>query len=261
MKSWHLTMGGGLDGLVQREHDVPEPGAREVLLRVRAVSLNYRELMILQHGRYPLPVKPDVIGLCDGAGEVVALGRGASRVAPGDRVIASIFPHWIDGAFSLEHAAQLGGSLDGMLTEYAVLPESALVPAPPHLSDEEAAALPCAGVTAWNALSGGARPLQAGDDVLVLGSGGVSLCALQLAKAAGARVIATTSSAAKAQRLRELGADAVIDYVATPRWPAEVRRLTGGAGARRVIETGGATLAQSLESVARGGEVDRKSVV
>jgi len=107
MKSWHLTMGGGLGGLVQREHDVPEPGPREVLLRVRAVSLNYRELMILQHGRYPLPVKPDVSGLCDGAGEVVALGRGASRVAPGDRVIASIFPHWIDGAFLLEHAAQL----------------------------------------------------------------------------------------------------------------------------------------------------------
>ena len=255
MKSWHLTMGAGLSGLVQREHAVPEPGPGEVLLRVRAASLNYRELMILQQGRYPLPVKPDVIGLCDGACEVIALGAGATRVAPGERVVASIFPHWIDGAFSFERAAQLGGSLDGMLTEYAVLPEAALVAVPPHLSDEEAAALPCAGVTAWNALSGGAAPLQSGDDVLVLGSGGVALAALQLAKAAGARVIATTSSAAKAERLRELGADAVIDHVATPQWSAEVRRLTGGAGVRHVIETGGSTLAQSLKAVALGGEI------
>src|SRR6185436_19155453 len=162
--------------------------------------------------------------MCDGAGEVVALGAGVTRAAIGDRVIASIFPRWIDGPFSLERAAQLGGSLDGMLTEHAVLHEDALVAVPAHLSYEEAAALPCAGVTAWNALTGG-LPLQAGDDVLTLGSGGVSLFALQFAKAFGARVIATTSSDDKAARLRELGADEVVNYQRTPDWAAQVRQL------------------------------------
>src|SRR5947207_12451274 len=127
MRSWHMSLGAGLDGLALRHHDVPEPGPHEVLLRVRAVSLNYREVSILKWGRYPLPVKPDVVGMCDGAGEVVALGAGVTRVKPGERVIASIFPQWIDGPFSLERAAQLGGTLDGMLTEYAVLHEDALV--------------------------------------------------------------------------------------------------------------------------------------
>lgn len=255
MKSWHLSPGAGLEGLVAREHEIPQPGPHEVLLRLRAASLNFRELSILLHGRYPLPVKPDVIGLCDGAAEVVALGAGVSRVAPGNRVIASIFPRWIDGPFALERSAQLGGSLDGMLTEYAVLHEDALVAVPDALSWEEAAALPCAGVTAWNALTGG-LPLQAGDDVLTLGSGGVSLFALQIAKACGARVIATTSGSAKAAALREHGAGAVIDYNAAPDWSAEVRRLTGGRGVRHVVEVGGgATLPQSLKSVALGGQV------
>ena len=255
MKSWHLTMGAGLDGLALKEHEMPRPGPREVLVRVHAASLNYREISILKHGRYPLPVKPDGVALCDGAGEVVALGDGVSRAAVGDRVIASIFPHWIDGPFGLDRAAQLGGSLDGMLTEYAVLPEAALVPIPPQLSYEEAAALPCAAVTAWNALTGG-LPLHAGDDVLTLGSGSVSLFALQLAKASGARVIATTSSEAKAERLRALGADEVIDYRRTPDWSAEVRRLTDGVGVRHVVEIGGAaTLPQSLKAVALSGEI------
>ena len=250
-----MNMGAGLDGLTLRQHDMPEPGPNEVLLRVHAVSLNYRELMILQHGRYPLPVKPDVVGMCDGAGEVVALGAGVTRVKPGERVIASIFPRWIDGPFGLDRAAQLGGSLDGMLTEYAVLHEDALVAVPEHLSYEEAATLPCAGVTAWNALTGG-LPLKAGDDVLTLGSGSVSLFALQLAKAFGARVIATTSSDDKALRLRELGADEVINYRATPDWSAEVRRLSGGTGVQHVVEVGGgATLPQSLKAVAMSGEI------
>jgi len=255
MKSWHLTMGAGLDGLVLKDHEVRQPGPHEVLVRVHAASLNYREISILKHGRYPLPVKPDVVALCDGAGEVAALGAGVSRVALGDRVIASIFPHWIDGPFGLDRAAQLGGSLDGMLAEYAVLPEAALVHLPEHLTYEEGAALPCAAVTAWNALTGG-QPLRAGDDVLTLGSGSVSLFALQLAKACGARVIATTSSPAKAERLRALGADEVIDYHCTPGWSAEVRRLTGGTGVQRVVEIGGAaTLPQSLQAVALSGEI------
>lgn len=250
-----MDMGAGLGGLVLKQHEVPQPGPNEVLLRVQAVSLNYRELMILQQGRYPLPVKPDVVGMCDGAAEVVALGAGVTRVKHGDRVIAAIFPRWVDGPFGLDRAAQLGGSLDGMLTEYAVLHEDALVHIPAHLSYEEAATLPCAGVTAWNALTGG-LPLKAGEDVLTLGSGGVCLFALQFAKAFGARVIATTSSDDKAARLRELGADAVVNYRSTPDWSAEVRRLSGGTGVRHVVEVGGgATLPHSLKAVALGGEI------
>jgi NADPH:quinone reductase-like Zn-dependent oxidoreductase len=255
LKSYHMSMGAGLDGLVLRQHEVPQPGPNEVLLRVHAVSLNYRELMILQQGRYPLPVKPDVVGMCDGAGEVVTLGAGVTRAKLGDRVIASIFPRWVDGPFTTERAAQLGGSLDGMLTEYAVLHEDALVAIPEHLSYEEAATLPCAGVTAWNTLTGG-LPLKAGDDVLTLGSGGVSLFALQFAKAFGARVIATTSSDDKAARLRELGADEVVNYRSTPDWSAEVRRLSGGTGVQHVVEIGGGgTLPHSLKAVAISGEI------
>ncbi|WP_266159523.1 zinc-dependent alcohol dehydrogenase family protein [Dyella silvatica] len=255
MQSYHMSMGAGLDGLLLKQHEVPTPGPHEVLLRVRAVSLNYRELMIMLQGRYPLPVKADVIGVSDGAGEVIALGHGVSRVKLGDRVIASIFPRWIDGPFSIERAAQLGGSLDGMLTEYAVLHEDALVHIPEHLSWQEAATLPCAAVTAWNALTGG-HALKAGDNVLVLGSGSVSLFALQFAKACGARVIATTSSDDKAVRLRELGADDVINYRSQPDWSAEVRRLSGGIGVQHVVEVGGgSTMPQSLKSVCLGGEI------
>lgn len=254
MKSYHLTMGAGLAGLALKHHDEPRPGPHEALVRVRAVSLNFRELSILVQGRYPLPVKPDVVAVSDGAGEVVAVGSGVTRVHVGQRVVASIFPQWLDGPFGLDRAAQLGGSLDGMLTECTVLPEDALLAVPDHLSYEEAATLPCAGVTAWNALTGG-LPLRAGDDVLTLGSGGVSLFALQLALLCGARVIATTSSEAKAERLRALGAHEVIDYRASPDWSSEVRRLTGGGGAHRVVEVAGATLAQSLKSVRRGGEI------
>lgn len=256
MKRWHMSLGAGLDGLRLREHTLPEPGPGQVRVKVRAVALNQRELSILVHGRYPLPVKPDVVAASDGAGEVVATGPGVTRWRVGQRVVASIFPHWQDGPFGLDRAAQLGGSLDGMLAEEVLLPEAALVAVPEHLGWEEAAALPCAGVTAWNALYGGAAPLQAGDDVLTLGSGAVSLWALQLAKAAGARVIATTSRAAKTERLRAFGADETIDTLETPAWADTVRRLTGGAGVRRVVEVGGgATLAQSLRAVGFGGEI------
>lgn len=257
MRSWNLSASGaGLDGLVLRHREIPRPGPREALVRVHATTLNYREILILKYGRYPLPVAPGAIALCDGAGEVVAIGEGTHLVRTGDRVIASIFPRWMDGPFPGAHAPQLGGSLDGLLTEYAVLPEDALVPVPTHLSYEEAATLPCAAVTSWNALNGGARPLQAGDSVLTLGSGSVSLFALQLAKAAGARVIATTSSDEKAERLRALGADDVVNYRRTSEWGAEVRRLTGGEGVQHVIEVGGAdSMSQSLKAIAMGGNV------
>jgi NADPH:quinone reductase-like Zn-dependent oxidoreductase len=176
MKSYHLTYGGGIDSLVLREDETPKPGLGEVLVRVRATSLNARELMILR-GDYPLPVKPDVVAVSDGAGEVAAIGEGVTRFKVGDRVAASLFPLWLDGPFSFDVAPQIGGSLDGMLTEFAVLNERALVLIPQHLSFEEAATLPCAGVTAWHALTGG-RPPVPGDTVLTLGSGGVSLFAL-----------------------------------------------------------------------------------
>ncbi|WP_157244975.1 zinc-dependent alcohol dehydrogenase family protein [Nonomuraea typhae] len=253
MRSYHLDSGAGIDGLAIRRHDDPVPGPGQVLVAVHATSLSYRELMVAR-GDYVLPVKPDVVPVSDGAGEVVAAGPGVTGTRVGDRVTATLFPTWQDGPFGLQHLAQRGGSLDGMLTELAVLDEDSLVPIPDHLSYAEAATLPCAAVTAWNALTGDGEGLRAGQTVLVQGSGGVSLFALQFAKALGARVIATTSSPAKAARLTELGADAVIDYRATPDWAAEVRRLTEGRGADRVIDVAG-LLEQSLKAVAVAGHV------
>jgi NADPH:quinone reductase-like Zn-dependent oxidoreductase len=252
--AYHANSGAGLTGLTLKEHSEPEPGPREVLLRVRANSLNARELSVLR-GTYPLPVKPDVVMGADGAGEVVAIGPGVSRLAVGDRVAAAMFPRWIAGGIDWEYAPQLGGSLDGMMTELAVLDEDALVRIPEHLSFEEAATLPCAAVTAWNALTG-ARRLQAGDTVLTLGSGGVSLFALQFAKAFGARVIATTSSDEKAAKLESVGADEVINYRTTPDWHVAVRELTGGRGADQVVEVGGGSLEQSVKATALDGQVN-----
>jgi NADPH:quinone reductase-like Zn-dependent oxidoreductase len=252
MRSYHANLGAGIDGLTVREHEARQPGAGEVMLRVRATSLSFRELMILR-GWYPLPIKPDVVPVSDGAGEVVEVGEGVTRVAVGDRVTASIFPRWIDGGFAAQYTPQLGGSLDGMLTEYAILEEGALVHVPDHLSFEEAACLPCAAVTAWNALTGG-RGLRSGETVLTLGSGGVSLFALQFAKTFGARVIATAGSDEKAKWLLALGADEVINYCSSPAWSERVRALTGGRGADHVIEVAG-TLEQSAKSIAFEGEI------
>ncbi|MCP2337988.1 zinc-dependent alcohol dehydrogenase family protein [Actinomadura rupiterrae] len=252
MKSYHLDPGHGLDGLTIREHDVPEPGRRQVVVKVHANSLGFRDLMVLAN-KYVLPITPGVIPGCEGVGEVVAVGPDVSQVKPGDRVAATVFPRWLDGPFRRENAAQLGTMIDGMLTEYAVLDEDGVVPIPSHLSYEEAAAFPLAAVTAWNALTIG-NPLRPGASVLTLGSGAVSLFVLQLAKLAGARVIITTSSAAKAERLRELGADEVIDYRETPAWDEAVRDLTGGVGVDRVVDPAG-PLAMSLKSVAPTGEI------
>ncbi|GHO91620.1 alcohol dehydrogenase [Reticulibacter mediterranei] len=255
MKSYHVNMGAGLDGLLIKEHDVPIPGPGEVLVRVRACSLNFRELMILALGYYPLPIRPDVVPVSDGAGEVAAIGEGVTRAQVGDRVAGAIFPHWNNGPFEQHTSDQLGGSLDGMLTEYALLPEEGIVHIPDHLSFEEAATLPCAAVTAWNALTGG-QPVLAGDTLLTLGSGGVSLFALQLAKVLGARVIVTTSSAEKAERLKALGADEVINYRTTPDWHLAVRALTDGRGVDYVVEVGGPnTIVQSIKSIRFEGEI------
>ncbi len=255
MQSYRLEQFGNLEQLVQRAEPTPVPGPTEVLVRVHASALNFRDIALLR-GRYPMSCRPGLIPLSDGAGEVAAVGEAATRFRVGDRVAGLFFPRWSGGRFPLEAIAeQYGSDRDGWLTEYKALDQAALVAIPPALSFEAAATLPCAALTAWSALSGPA-PVSAGDTVLTLGSGGVSLFALQLAKLRGARVIATTSSAAKAERLAALGADAVIDYRRTPEWAAGVRELTDGRGVERVVEVGGpGTLPQSLRAVAVGGEV------
>jgi NADPH:quinone reductase-like Zn-dependent oxidoreductase len=232
--------------LVQREEPVPEPQRGEVLVRVRATSLNYRDLLIL-NGDHFANAPGNLVPVSDAAGEVAAVGDGVTRFAVGDRVIGSFHSNWIGGR--LPAAATLrgyGNGQDGWLTEYRAVAEHALVALPDSLTYEQGATLPCAAVTAWTALNGG-TPLDPGDVVLTLGTGGVSLFALQLAKASGARVVATTSSAAKAEKLTALGADVVIDYVATPEWGKAVLDATGGRGVDRIVEVGGpGTFAQSL---------------
>jgi len=256
MRAYQLDGLGSLDGLVLVERDIPSPGAGEVLVRVRASSLNFRDMIILD-GWYPAPVPPGRVPLSDAAGDVVAVGAGVSRFKTGDRVINSFFPNWFGGSFSAMPEAYVVDH-DGWLTEYKVISVEALASMPEHLTFEEAATLPCAAVTAWSALSG----VKAGETVLTQGMGGVSLFAVQLAKASGARVIATTSSPEKAARLRELGADEVIDYRASPDWGDQVRALTGGRGVDRVVEVGGPdTLAQSVKAVAYGGQISLVGVL
>jgi len=239
--------------------DRPEPvaGPGQVVVRIRATSLNYRDLMVIQ-GRYsrrPGPVR-GIVPLSDGAGEVVAVGTGVTRFAIGDRVAATFMQTWTNGPLERHHgASDLGGGIDGTLAERVAFPETGLVRIPDHLSFEQAATLPCAAVTAWNALFEAAvtRP---GNTVLVQGTGGVSIAALQLARAVGARVIATSSSDAKLARARELGATATINYKTTPAWGDEATRLTGGAGVDHVIEVGGAgTFEQSLAAIRLGGTI------
>ncbi|MET7673058.1 zinc-dependent alcohol dehydrogenase family protein [Micromonospora luteifusca] len=253
VRSYRVNSGDGIDGLMLRTHEPRTPGVGEVAVAVYAVSLGFRDLLVLR-GQYLLPVKPDVIPVSDGAGQVVAVGPGVQRVRPGDRVTAALFPQWLDGPLEPSYLPQLGGSLDGMLTEIVVLPEQALVPVPGHLSYAEAATLPCAAVTAWNALTGDGTGIQPGHTVLTTGSGGVSLFVVQLAKLLGARVIATTGQAEKEQRLRDLGADEVVNYRAAPDWHIAARDITGGRGVDRVVDTAG-TLEQSLKSLAINGHV------
>jgi NADPH:quinone reductase-like Zn-dependent oxidoreductase len=221
---------------------------------MRSWSLNYRDLLIAR-GAYVRGVPPQLVPVSDGVGDVVALGEGVEQWSVGDRVSGVFMPRWRGGPPSaVKISAALGGSVDGLLAEYVVFDEEALVGIPPYLSFEEAATLPCAGVTAWHALfsHGGLAP---GETVLTLGSGGVSLFALQLAAAAGARVVSTSSSDEKLERLRKLGASEVINYVETPNWGEAARRLTGG-GVDHVVDIGGAgTLPQSFAAARIGGRV------
>jgi NADPH:quinone reductase-like Zn-dependent oxidoreductase len=245
----------GIDSLTLAQRPEPKLGPGQVVIRVKAASLNYRDLLTVK-GQYnpkqPLPLIP----LSDGVGEVVDIGAGVSRVKTGDRVAGIFAQKWIAGTPSRQELrSTLGGPLDGMLAEYVVLSEDGVVHVPPHLSDDEAAALPCAGVTAWSALvTDGA--IRAGDTVLVQGTGGVSLFALQFAKLAGARVIITSSSDAKLERARQLGASDTINYKTTPNWDKKAREVTDGAGVDHVVEVGGAgTLAKSLNATRIGGHV------
>jgi len=256
MKTWRFVNAFGLENLSLVELPDPRPGPGQAVVRVRACSLNYRDLVVSKGG-YGRAVRPPLTPLSDGAGEVVEVGEGVTRVRPGDRVAAMFMQGWIDGPpDDAKAATALGGALDGMLNEKVCLDAAGLVPIPGNLSFEEAASLPCAAVTAWHSLFDSGR-LQPGQSVLIQGSGGVSVFALQFAKMAGAQVIATTSGrGGKEDRLRALGADHVINYVTTPDWDRAVRDLTGGNGVDHVIEVGGAnTLPLSLKSVRRGGHI------
>jgi NADPH:quinone reductase-like Zn-dependent oxidoreductase len=254
VRSYHLETPGRPEGIVLRVEDDPLPGPTGILVRVHAAALNRRDLLILQR-RYSLPAMPDVVPVSDGAGEVVAVGDAVTRFRVGDRVLGSYWPRWHDGRLRPELVDQLGCTLDGMLREYAVLDEQWAVPAPGDLSWVEAATLPCAGVTAWTSLFG-EQPVRPGQTVLVLGTGGVSLFALQLARAAGCQVVATTSSGAKVARLLALGADHVVDVTECPDWGPRVRELTGGQGVDRVVETGGPdTIEQSMRAAARYAQI------
>jgi NADPH:quinone reductase-like Zn-dependent oxidoreductase len=225
-----------------------------VLIRIRAASLNYRDHMIVS-GQYFTPVSRPTTPLSDGAGEVAAIGPGVTRFQKGDRVAGAFFQVWFDGPPTRRHPA-LGIPLDGTLAEYIVLHEDGVVAIPQSLSFEEAATLPCAGVTAWNALMVSGNPLKAGDTVLCLGTGGVSMLALQIAAASGARVIVTSSSDEKLRRAQSLGASDGINYKTHPDWQKEVARLTGGRGVDQIIEIGGAgTLDRSFEAIGFGGKI------
>ena len=255
MKAFEIQKHFGLDALTLVERPDPVPPPSHVLVRVKAASLNYRDLLTIQglyNPKQPLPLIP----FSDGAGEVVRTGDGVTRVKVGDRVAGSFFQRWLSGGpTKAKLLSALGGPLDGMLCDHIVLHEEGLVHVPAHLSDEEAACLPCTAVTAWSALveQGGLRP---GETVVVLGTGGVSLSALQFAKLAGARVIVTSSSDAKLERARGLGADEAINYTTTPDWEKKVRELTGGEGADHVLEVGGgSTFAKSVRATRVGGTI------
>jgi NADPH:quinone reductase-like Zn-dependent oxidoreductase len=239
MRAYQILPGDGIDGLQCVEVPERELGNGEVRVRVHAVSLNYRDLMVAS-GNYLVNVDNPIVPCSDGAGEVLAVGPGVTRVQVGDRVAGSFFPYWHDGPVAPEkirHA--LGGDIDGMLAEEVILDEDALAKIPAAMSFVDAATMPCAGVTAWNAIFESSNNIRPGDTVLLLGTGGVSVLGLQLARAAGLKAIITSSSDEKLQRARELGAHHTINYRSFPEWQEDVLRATHGVGAHVVLEVGG----------------------
>jgi NADPH:quinone reductase-like Zn-dependent oxidoreductase len=255
MKAYELRGGFGVDSLTLIERPEPKPGAGQVLVEMRAWSLNYRDLMVVK-GTYQPDLRLPFTPLSDGVGEVVAVGEGVSRVKPGDRVAGIFMQKWIDGEPTREKLeSALGGAIPGVAAEYVALDAEGVVPVPAHLTDEEGATLPCAAVTAWHSLVTEGE-LKPGDTVLTQGTGGVSIFALQFARLSGGRVIATSSSDAKLARALELGATDGINYKTIPAWGDRVRELTGGIGVDHVVEVGGAgTLGESLRAVRLGGRI------
>jgi NADPH:quinone reductase-like Zn-dependent oxidoreductase len=245
----------GIDNLALVDCPVPAPGPTDVLVKLRAASLNFRDYMVVK-GIYNPKLRMPLVPLSDGAGVVESVGQSVTRFKPGDRVAACFMQKWVEGGINREKGnSALGGSLDGVLREYAVFAEQGLVAVPPSLSDVEAASLPCAAVTAWHALFEH-TPMPPGASVLLQGTGGVSVFALQFAIAAGFKVIHTSSSDAKLERVRQLGARETVNYKLTPDWEKEARRLTGGEGVDHVIEVGGSgTVERSLRAVRAGGIV------
>jgi NADPH:quinone reductase-like Zn-dependent oxidoreductase len=255
MKAYQLTGQDGPDSLQLNEIAEPKPAPGQVLVRVRATSLNYRDLMVAT-GRYGAPVSLPLIPLSDGAGEIAAVGAGVTRWKEGDQVAGTFFQNWPTGPMLREaFQSALGGSLNGMLAEYVALSSEGVVAIPSHLSFEEAATLPCAALTAWHALVTKGK-VSADQTVLLLGTGGVSIFALQFAKMHGARVIITSSSDEKLARAKSLGADETINYRTTPDWEKEVFLRTGKSGADHVIEVGGTdTFPKSLRALALEGTI------
>lgn len=255
MKAWQIQTTGGLDGLKQATVSLPDPGPGEVRVRLRANSINYRDFSVISDPvarGIPLPRIPN----SDGAGEVLAVGPGVHAFAPGDRVAGCFFQHWIDGPCTEEAmASALGGALDGVLAEEANLKADGVVKIPEHLSFAEAATLPCAGLTAWRALVDVGR-VKAGDTVLLLGTGGVSIFALQFATLMGARVIVTSSSDDKLARARTLGAWQTVNYRRTPDWEQAVLEITEERGVDLTVEVGGpGTLGKSLAATRVAGTI------
>ncbi len=261
MKAYQIKNTGSLDGLARVDLPDPTPGPGQVLIRVHAASLNYRDLMIVL-GSYGGTTPPDRIPLSDGAGQVVEVGAGVSRVKVGDRVAGIFFQTWLDRGIQAEyHASALGGAVDGMLAEYVVLSEDGVIKLPDSLTYEEGASLPCAAVTAWNGLVEQGR-LTAGETVLLQGTGGVSMFALQIAKMHGARTIITSSSDEKLARAKALGAGEGVNYKTTPDWDKVVWGLTGKRGVDHIVEVGGpGTLTKSFQAARHGGHIAQIGVL
>jgi len=256
MRAYQLAKGGaGIEGLSLVQRPEPKPGHRQVLVKIAACSLNFRDLGIVR-GTYRMPVPGNLVPLSDGAGEVVEVGPGVKRVKAGDKVASCFFQRWPGGEPAPDvHTSALGGGIDGVLSEYAVLEEDGVVKIPSHLSVEEGATLPCAAVTVWNAMMEHAK-LIGGQSVLLQGTGGVSVFGLQLANALGIQAIVTSSSDEKLAKAKQLGARLGINYKTTPDWEKAAMEFTGGRGVDHVVEVGGAgTLARSFGALRVGGRI------
>ncbi|HZD77096.1 MAG TPA: NAD(P)-dependent alcohol dehydrogenase, partial [Acidobacteriaceae bacterium] len=260
MKAWRIPA-FGIDKLSLDEVPAPQPGPGQIVLNVHAVSLNYRDLMTVK-GTYNPKLQPHRIPCSDGAGTIAAIGQGVTRVAVGDRVAGIFSQHWLDGDPTAEKfKGALGGDIDGTLAQQILLGQDGVVKIPEHLSFEEAATLPCAGVTAWNAVVTAGR-IKSGDTVLVQGTGGVSCFALQFAQALGARVIGTSSSPEKLIRAAKLGLDAGHNYREDPEWARWAVHETGGHGVDLTVEVGGAgTFQQSMAATRIGGVIAQIGVL